>query len=773
MKQDSTLLFQHASIFLVLYIVVILICGMFISTFNFVPVSEENDTSFLSSIIQSQVTIISIVITLSLVAIQITASQYSSTIVDYIRRHPDFWILITIYICLIIYGLIALITLNGDLSEQFLGISLRDYISLEFGIAVYSLIILVPYLYFTINLLSAKKIIDGFSKNIDKKSILNKDENFNFLFTIIRSSLLKNDLEVASYGLNSLHEIIIPFFKNSSNDEIVQINVIYVGKLTELQSLSQSMNFEFITGAICNFHYFVAKEVLENNLSLNLALQISALCEISNKAIEQNSNLVFNTSTSFLSQIAIKTSEKGRQEEYERALQSIFYSGQLSINHRNQNIFTLCINQLKSLALYQINKGSDEDAARVIFKFGILLDDAGLQNFFLSLPLISIALGEIETEIIVKNKNLAQSLQHLASHEKKVSDLVIISSQLMVLQNNITNLEKIYNYSIKVKNNDLSIIIIVYFHSILTNGIKSENRGIIILLMIQLQKRIADCYTKQEEIQKFNFYIEICRVIAVYLIDNRQIEMLCELLNNLAELEESLITKDFDEESFQLANLFYVIGKLGIEKKLFDFTVIAPEKVLKEMGYDVFASGAMQNKSPIQLVFQILHKSGVASSNKKLMKTTKSIIPFLGYLYANCAKEGYFESTEKIQSYLIDIGATSFEKGLKEAVLNVINQIEFLVKFSEMKEPKITLLELIRMDIALGCCAIEGKMIDVANLCASQIARMPDSEKVQVDAQFNNLYSQLTDSEQQVAVNEFKKMYQNFLLNADAQPAKI
>ena len=533
-----------------------------------------------------------------------------------------------------------------------------SYISLELGIAIYSLIILFPYIITTTNLLGANVIIDELSKKIDKKSIITQNEDFNFYFTIINSSMLKNDLEVTTYGLFKINKIIIPIFKNASRDEITQINIAYDEKLRELRSLSQKMNFEYITGYVCNCHYAVAKEVLDDDLPLLLDSQISELCIISKQAIEQNSSLIFTTSSFFLNEIAIKSLEKKREPEYERALEALPILGQLCISYNNLGIFSSVITQLKILAFYQITHGTDRDVVRVIVKIGNLLDDVGVQNYFVSLSFFSDVFGEIESEIITKNKDFRQSLSFLSHHEKKVSEFAILGSQIIVLQKNITNLGKLYNYSRETKNDELSTIIIAYFHNILTKGLKSENREIIILFMIQVQKKIAELYIKQKEFKNFSLYIETNRTIALYLIENYQTDILFDLINNLGDLEESLIADNFDDESVQITNLLYLIGYQGIEKDQFDLTFIAPIELLKEMDYDVFAEKFSQKKSPIATVVKLLHTEGVAASNKKLVKTTKAIVIFLVRLYARCAKDGYFEGEEKISYSIIEIGST-------------------------------------------------------------------------------------------------------------------
>ncbi|MFQ6119549.1 MAG: hypothetical protein ACE5KE_06660, partial [Methanosarcinales archaeon] len=57
----------------------------------------------LSALIQSEAAIIAIVITLSLVAVQLTASSYSSRVMVIFRDSPDLWFLMFSYIGSIIY----------------------------------------------------------------------------------------------------------------------------------------------------------------------------------------------------------------------------------------------------------------------------------------------------------------------------------------------------------------------------------------------------------------------------------------------------------------------------------------------------------------------------------------------------------------------------------------------------------------------------------------------------------------------------------------------
>lgn len=59
----------------------------------------------LSALVQSEAAVIAIVITLSLVAVQLTASSYSTRVIDIFKKSFSLWIFVSTYIVAIIHGL--------------------------------------------------------------------------------------------------------------------------------------------------------------------------------------------------------------------------------------------------------------------------------------------------------------------------------------------------------------------------------------------------------------------------------------------------------------------------------------------------------------------------------------------------------------------------------------------------------------------------------------------------------------------------------------------
>jgi len=66
----------------------------------------------LSALVQSEAAIIAIVVTLSLVVVQLTASFYSAKITKIFRKSPDLWILMISYIGAMIYSLVVLLMIE-------------------------------------------------------------------------------------------------------------------------------------------------------------------------------------------------------------------------------------------------------------------------------------------------------------------------------------------------------------------------------------------------------------------------------------------------------------------------------------------------------------------------------------------------------------------------------------------------------------------------------------------------------------------------------------
>lgn len=78
-------------LYLGIFIAVSVISYLFFSGFKLLYTDVDSARYVLSSLVQSEATILAIVVTLSLVAVQLAASS-SSRVIDIFKRSPDLWI---------------------------------------------------------------------------------------------------------------------------------------------------------------------------------------------------------------------------------------------------------------------------------------------------------------------------------------------------------------------------------------------------------------------------------------------------------------------------------------------------------------------------------------------------------------------------------------------------------------------------------------------------------------------------------------------------------
>jgi uncharacterized membrane protein len=162
---------EYAALFLLFF----LICYAIFDWANlFYPPYEEtargiyanNTRSMLPSLVESEAAIVAIVISLTLIAIQFTASEYSPRVVKISLKNPDMWILLLIYGISIFFGLFLL-----KMEPYESAIPFED-VSLALWLGVFSYVALVPYIWHITQLLNPINIVRILSEGIDKDKIL-------------------------------------------------------------------------------------------------------------------------------------------------------------------------------------------------------------------------------------------------------------------------------------------------------------------------------------------------------------------------------------------------------------------------------------------------------------------------------------------------------------------------------------------------------------------------------------------------------------------------
>jgi hypothetical protein len=228
-----------------LFLLVIFIGAILFTHFNLFHTDVNSARYMLSALVQSQAAIVAIVITLTLIAVQLTASVYSPRVIRIFRNNPDMWILLGCYGVSIFYGLFVLKLVEGTEGEfvsqsviWYLGpfpISFESYVSLAYWLGAFTFVVLFPYMLNIISLLKSENIIKRLEIEITKDKILNpKGDPVQSILNIIHGSIMKYDLETTRVGLKTFKEQVLKSICPANEEKISRSFCDYLTRVGRL-----------------------------------------------------------------------------------------------------------------------------------------------------------------------------------------------------------------------------------------------------------------------------------------------------------------------------------------------------------------------------------------------------------------------------------------------------------------------------------------------------------------------------------------------------------
>ena len=233
------------------------ILAAFLCAFVFVQYLNPNHTDvnsarlLLSALIQSEATIIALVITLTLVAVQLTSSSYTPRVANIFSNSPHMFLLLGIYIISIAYSGILLQLLNGVEGNVIPAMEL--WISWAYWLTIFLAIALIPYIYYILELFRPETIIKRMSASLSKETILQQVNN-DFLisiFDITHNSIMKYDTATIRYGLNLVTiQVKNQVSGKNTPDENSEIVTVYCAHLERCARQAIDLHDEEILGII-------------------------------------------------------------------------------------------------------------------------------------------------------------------------------------------------------------------------------------------------------------------------------------------------------------------------------------------------------------------------------------------------------------------------------------------------------------------------------------------------------------------------------------------
>jgi hypothetical protein len=308
----------YATIFASIALVFIAIFGIFNLIFpNFTfpnnAIDYDNERYLLSALVQSLAATIALVITLSLVAVQLAAQSYSARVIDVYKRNPDMWILLCIYIFTIFYGL----GLTKIVGLGILGNYMEGTIFVAYFMGFFAFICLVPYMLKTLDLLKPSTVITLLAEEITKEKMLNAASNENDSVTendpvqpiidITNSALLRNDYETVRNCLTAIKKSTVLIFEKDKEGKLTHHILQHVARFGILATNRKNEDSAISAIGILGE---MGTKAAEQKLEEASSTAASALRKVGTKAVEQELEEAASTTADVLGKIGTKAAEK-------------------------------------------------------------------------------------------------------------------------------------------------------------------------------------------------------------------------------------------------------------------------------------------------------------------------------------------------------------------------------------------------------------------------------------------------------------------------------
>ena len=192
-----------------------------ILSFDAFTIDDTSARYLLSALVQSLAAIIAIVVTLTLVAVQLSASAYSPRVIDIFKKDWIMWLLLVWYGLSIFFGLFVLEMIGGEYQNLGRwGVPLELCVFLAYLMGIIAFAGLFLHIGNVINLLKPETIIKRLSGNITKENVLKhiesvkenkkdrtkpiEEDPIQPIIDIIHSSVMKYDFATTSSGINTI-----------------------------------------------------------------------------------------------------------------------------------------------------------------------------------------------------------------------------------------------------------------------------------------------------------------------------------------------------------------------------------------------------------------------------------------------------------------------------------------------------------------------------------------------------------------------------------------
>ena len=402
---------------------VVSVCFYLFQYFNLFHTNVNSARYMLSALVQSQAAIVAIVITLTLIAVQLTASAYSPRVIDIFKKNPDMWILLGCYGVSIFYGFIVLklvVGVEGEFVSQSaiwslgrFSISFEFCVSLAYWLGAFTFVALFPYMLNIIGLLKPQKIIKRLAAEITKDKILNlKEDPIQPIMDIIHGSIMKYDLGTTRVGLKAVTDQVIKVIDSDKEKEISKSFCVHLARVSRLAISKEDEDSTVeVIKSLAKFGNSTAEKELKDAISQVVMSLGGVGVDAAKKGLEFATSQALN----YLGKVGIAAAENKLEDVAKQAAGIIVSVEKESIEKRFVSVAWGATRPLMDIGM-SAAKNKLEDATRQAAKGIMVVGIAAAKNKLedatseAAMDLLVIGGVAVENELELATRSVALSL---------------------------------------------------------------------------------------------------------------------------------------------------------------------------------------------------------------------------------------------------------------------------------------------------------------------------------------------------------------------------
>ena len=421
---------------------------------NFIIPFDYN-SNIITSFIQSEATIIAIVISLSFIAIQLAVSSFSARVITTISKNRTFWLIIGLYLFTIIYSIIVFIRVNPIEGQGVITPLLKELVLISYSLGIIAIMALVPYILVIFDLLQPKSMINQLKNDINenKMCIAIKDEDkedpIQPITDIIYSSIERNDSKTYNKSLNAIETQISKIMKKDleflKKEKILNFALVHLTRIDEFAMLKQNTDVKIE----------VAKSMhkLGNNvLGMNENLIVQIINNIGNLSLDKELESEKFTILKFITELADNTSKLKLDNATSSALSYIYKSILMIMNGEKMYYFEMgdLLHNLDCITFISIKyelQGSIGVIIRCVSIIGEMSTEKHWDQYLITRSITYLKeIGKLLIRLEWQSYAIFELIISLENIGKKISknesDVIVILSSLQVIVNALHEIKK-------------------------------------------------------------------------------------------------------------------------------------------------------------------------------------------------------------------------------------------------------------------------------------------------------------------------------------------